>query len=257
MKIIAIVVIPVLIILGVSGWRILDNKDSEKNSVSKSVLAKTLAAKTSSKSNFDKAQYSNTSPSSIWVVVNKQRPIQPKDYKPSDLVVPSVRLRVPGNESMQLRANTTDALEEMVTAAHKDGIELMLSSGFRSYAYQESLYNGYVKSQGQAVADTQSARPGYSEHQTGLAVDLRTINGTCELQKCFGDLPEGKWLADNAYKYGFIIRYSNGSKPTVGYEYEPWHVRYIGKSAAEEYHKTNATTLEDFFNLPAAPDYKK
>lgn len=204
---------------------------------------------------FDTSQFSIDNPASIWIVVNKQRSLTPKSYVPQDLVVPDVRLRVPGNESMQLRAETARALEEMFTTASADGIELMLSSGYRSYGYQSNLYGGYVKSQGQAQADTQSARPGYSEHQTGFAADIRPINGTCDLEICFGDMPEGKWIAANGHRFGFIIRYPEGSKAIVGYEYEPWHVRYIGKEAAAEYTKTNTATLEDFFGLPPAPDY--
>lgn len=207
-------------------------------------------------SKFNKSKLSKSNPNSIWVVVNKQRPINPKTYVPSDLVVPSVGLRVPGNESMQLRAAAAKALINMFDAATKDNINLMLSSGYRSYNYQVNLYGNYVNTQGQAVADTQSARPGYSEHQTGLAVDLRPTTGQCELDKCFGELPEGKWVAENAYKYGFIIRYPEGSESIVGYEYEPWHIRYVGVDLATNYHNTNATTLEEYFDLPPAPNYK-
>lgn len=204
---------------------------------------------------FDKTAYSIDDPASKWVVVNKQRPLDPKGYVPSDLVFPDVRLRVPGNESMQLRAETAQALQDMFAASSAEGIQLMLSSGYRSYNYQVNLYGGYVKSQGQAQADSQSARPGYSEHQTGFAADIRPINGTCDLEACFGDTPEGKWIAANGHTFGFIIRYPEGSKATVGYEYEPWHLRYIGKEAAAEYTVTITPTLEDFFGLPPAPDY--
>jgi zinc D-Ala-D-Ala carboxypeptidase len=204
---------------------------------------------------FDAHQYSLTDPSSIWVLVNKRRPLTPKNYAPADLTMPSVPLRVPGNESMQLRAPTARALEQLFAAAKTDNINLMLSSGYRSYTYQVNLYNGYVKTQGQAQADNQSARPGYSEHQTGLAADVEPASRNCEVDSCFGGTPEGKWIAANAYKYGFIVRYTADKQQVTGYEPEPWHIRYIGVSLATELHKQNIKTLEEFFDTGAAPNY--
>ncbi len=109
--------------------------------------------------------------------------------------------------------------------------------------------------QGKAVADTQSARPGFSEHQTGLAADIEPASRTCEVQECFGDTPEGQWVAANAYKYGFVIRYPKDMQHVTGYIYEPWHVRYVGKKLAEQMHKEGVATLEQFFGLENAPDY--
>jgi zinc D-Ala-D-Ala carboxypeptidase len=257
MKLKVFTIITILLIVAGATWFLTVQPDSTLDSIKanrktdhdvKSVTAKVEPI-------FDKNQLSIDDPASIWVVTNKQRPLRPQNYIPADLVFPLVRLRVPGNESMQLRTEAAGALEEMFAGASNDGIELMLSSGYRSYKYQVNLYGSYVKSQGQAQADTQSARPGYSEHQTGLAADLRPINGKCELEQCFGDLPEGKWVAENAHTYGFIIRYPAQSKQVVGYEYEPWHIRYVGKDLAAEYIRTNATTLEGFFDLLPAPDY--
>jgi len=131
----------------------------------------------------------------------------------------------------------------------------MVSSAYRSYSYQVSLYGKYVRDQGQSVADTQSARPGYSEHQTGLAVDVEPYDQQCDVEQCFADLPAGKWIAANAYKYGFIIRYTKDKTHVTGYEYEPWHVRYVGVELATEMHNQHIETLEEFFGLPAAPDY--
>lgn len=201
---------------------------------------------------FSKTQYSLTDPTSIWIVVNKQQPLTPLSYAPSDLVVPKVPTRVAG---MQVRRATATALESMFAAAQKDGAAMKLSSGYRSYTYQVNLYNGYVKTQGQAVADTQSARPGYSEHQSGLAADVGPLNGNCNVQQCFANTTAGKWLAANAYKYGFIIRYGNGLDATTGYTYEPWHVRYVGIDLATEMHNKNVLTLEQYFDLGAAPGY--
>lgn len=225
---------------------------SAKQSVSSSSSS---SSGTATAAGFDKTQYSLTDPTSMWVVVNKQRPLNPKTYVPPDLVVPSLPLRVPGNETMEMRKETATALESLFAAAKSGGAPMIVSSGYRSYSFQVSLYNGYVQSQGQATADTQSARPGYSEHQTGLAVDVEPADGSCNVDQCFANTAAGKWLAANAYKFGFIIRYPQGLQSVTGYEYEPWHVRYVGTSLAAEMHKDGIQTLEQFFNLGAAPNY--
>lgn len=208
------------------------------------------------KPSFNKKQHSLTDPTSIWVIVNKKTPLNPQDYVPDDLVTPDLPLRVPGNVSMQMRQVTADALTKLFAAAAADGAPMMVSSGYRPYTYQVTLYNGYVKTQGQAVADTQSARPGYSEHQTGLAVDVEPKDQTCDVDECFADTPAGKWVAANAYKYGFVIRYPKGDDAITGYTYEPWHLRYVGVDLATEMHTEGVSTLERFFGLPDAPDYQ-
>jgi D-alanyl-D-alanine carboxypeptidase len=203
------------------------------------------------------SRYDIDSASSLTVVVNKQRPLAPKNYVPAQLVVPDVSLRLDSSAAeMHVRPETAAALEKMFTAAKLENVQLRLSSGYRSYDEQVQLYNYYVSIQGQSVADAQSARPGHSEHQTGLAADVAPVNGDCDVVVCFGDLPEGKWLAANAYKYGFIIRYPEGKMSVTGYEYEPWHIRYVGTSLAKSMHDSNITTLEEYFHLPAAPDYQ-
>jgi zinc D-Ala-D-Ala carboxypeptidase len=204
---------------------------------------------------FDKAAFSIDDPESSWVVVNKLRPLNPQKYRPTDLVVPDVLLRVPGHETMKLRREAATALEKMFSAAQDDGFELMLSSAFRSYEYQQNLYGSYVRSQGQTAADKESARPGHSEHQTGLAADIRPTNGECELEQCFGEMKEGKWVADNAAAFGYIIRYTQSNTQEAGYSYEPWHVRYVGLELAAEYTRVNATSLESFFELEPAANY--
>jgi zinc D-Ala-D-Ala carboxypeptidase len=217
--------------------------------------SKSTSAVVSTSSGFNKQQYSVTDPASIWVIVNKKHPLNPLSYAPSDLVFPNVPLRVPGNESMQVRQVTAQALEQMFAAAKSQGVVLKLSSGYRSYSYQVNLYNGYIRSDGQAQADQESARPGYSEHQTGLAVDLEPTTRSCELQICFADTPEGKWLYANAYKYGFILRYTTANQPITGYEGEPWHFRYVGSGLADQMHRDKIDSLEQFFNVSGGPVY--
>ena len=197
-----------------------------------------------------------TNPTSIWVIVNKQHPLQPISYVPPDLTVPTVTLRSPGEPNMQMRAVTATALEQMFAAAKQQGINLEVVSAYRSYSYQQTLYEGYVGSVGQAAADQESARAGYSEHQTGLSVDIGGVDDVCILSQCFGTTPEGEWLAANAYQYGFILRYPQGLENITGYEYEPWHFRYVGTALSEEMHKENIQTLEQFFGVSGGIVYK-
>lgn len=237
----------VLLLLGAGGFVVLHRSNTTaKNNGGVSQTPKTSAP------SFDKTKFSLTDPTSIWVVVNKQRPLDPKTYAPSDLQTPASMAAEAGE---QVNSQTAAALDAMDAAAKADGIHLILASGYRSYSTQVTTYNSVVNAYGQAEADTQSARPGYSEHQTGFAADLGAVNGKCRIQACFADTPEGQWLAANSWKYGFIIRYTKEKEAVTGYEDEPWHVRYIGVDLATEMHKTGVKTLEEFFNLPAAPNY--
>jgi zinc D-Ala-D-Ala carboxypeptidase len=206
---------------------------------------------------FDKNKYSTTDKASLWVIVNKQHPLNPKTYVPDNLVVPNIPMRsnITSTEKY-VRSDMGAALEAMVTAAANAGIHLNLQSGYRSYNFQITLYNGYVTQQGQATADRQSARPGYSEHQTGLAADLGgTSQPSCNVADCFSATVEGKWLAANAYKYGFIIRYTADKESITGYEHEPWHIRYIGTELSTELHTQGIETLEEFFGVTGGTAY--
>ena len=203
---------------------------------------------------FNKGQYPTDDASSLWAVVNKGRSL-PSDYVPADLTVPDVPLRLGSAASeMHLRADSAKSLESMFSEAGKQNIRLKLESGYRSYNEQVSVYNGYVASSGAAQADTFSARPGHSEHQTGLAADIEPIDRTCEVEQCFENTPEGRWLAENSYKYGFIIRYQKDTQSLTGYEYEPWHVRYVGAALAGQIHQAGVT-LEQYFGLPNFTSY--
>ena len=207
-----------------------------------------------SQESINKKQYSVNDPASLWAVVNKGR-VLPSDYIPANLTSPNTDLSdSSAADNMHLQASASAALEKLVTAAKTEGLKLMLGSGYRSYATQSSFYSGYVSSRGQAFADSTSARAGHSEHQTGLAADVGATSGVCQLEKCFGDTPEGQWLAANAYKYGFIVRYPKDKQSLTGYDYEPWHLRYVGAELAAEINKSGQT-LEQFFDLPAYSDY--
>jgi zinc D-Ala-D-Ala carboxypeptidase len=194
---------------------------------------------------FDKTQFSTTDPSSDWVLVNKQNPLNPVNYKP-----PLAALGLPGVGGY-MRPEAASALQQMF-ADYKaqSGSQLTVVSPYRSYGTQVSTYNGWVTRLGQAQADRQSARPGFSEHQTGLAVDIDTA-----VSEAFGQTPAGIWLAQNSWKYGFVVRYQQGQESITGYEYEPWHFRYVGVPLATELQKDGFPSLETFFGYPAAPNY--
>lgn len=142
-----------------------------------------------------------------------------------------------------LTSEFNNAFSKMKSAAKEDGVDIRVISGFRSYSYQKALYDGYVKSYGKASTDTFSARPGNSEHQTGLAADINTIDDN------FGNTKAGKWLSENASKYGFILRYPKGKQNITGYKYEPWHFRYIGERAQELYKDGVWITLEEYLGI--------
>lgn len=174
-----------------------------------------------------------TQPDALWVVVNKQRPI-PTDYVPKDLVLPSVLTRADKTQEEQsVRKVIAAQVKELFDAAEAEGLPLLMASGYRSAALQKSYFDSYVRTYGLEYAQAYSALPGTSEHQTGLAIDISTSDRRCYLEdRCFINLPEGKWLAENAHKYGFILRYPEGKEAITGYNFESWHYRYVGKELA-------------------------
>lgn len=196
----------------------------------------------------DLARYTIDVQGSIYYVVNKQRPL-PLTYVPSNLVKVSVEL-VPGDnpEEQQLRSEAATAVQYMFSEAKKAGIDLVMASGYRSASLQKVYYDNYVARDGQEAADKYSARPGTSEHQTGLALDITTPARKCYLEICFADTPEGKWLKQNAYKYGFHLRYQKGKENVTGYQFEPWHFRYVDNDLAKRLFDSNQT-MEEFFSL--------
>jgi D-alanyl-D-alanine carboxypeptidase len=217
-------------------------------------VAPAIAATPTPDDGFDRTARSLTDPASTWVIVNKLHPLKPKSFAPADLVT----VPVPHANPVKLRKPAASALVRMFRAYTKaTGKKMQSQSAYRSYSAQVSTYNGWVSRLGKKAADLTSARPGFSEHQTGLAIDISAVGGTCSLRSCFAATSQGTWLAKNAWKYGFILRYPKGETDVTGYEFEPWHYRYIGVTLAADYHSSGATTLEQYFGLPAAPDYLK
>lgn len=213
----------------------------------------TTASKTSAKTaKVGRRALDTTSASSIHVLVNKKNKLSPVRYAPKTVTLSS---RGVGGYGQSMRPVAADAMATMVKAAKKDGITLQVRSGYRSYATQDSLFNRYVRQSGRAAAETYSARPGYSEHQTGLAADVYSPGYGCELGRCFGDSKAGKWVAKNSWKYGYIVRYPSGKTSITGYIYEPWHVRYVGKDVAKDMHDGGYSTYEEYLGKKAAPNY--
>lgn len=244
--IIALVVVLILV------WLLENTVGAPSHEIDKNQNTKSNQQKSDNES---RPNFSLTKPTSIWVVVNKRNPINPKDFKPQ-LVVPDVTLKGSSKaENMHVSKQMAQHLEELFAAAAQAGYPLMLSSGFRSYQYQTQVYSRQVDAYGQQQADRVSARPGYSEHQTGLAADIASANGQCDLLQCFGSLPSGEWVATNAHLYGFVIRYPKGKENITGYTWEPWHLRYVGDYAAQQMHEAEILTLEKYFNTGPAPTY--
>ncbi|MGE6752394.1 M15 family metallopeptidase [Rossellomorea sp. NPDC071047] len=186
-------------------------------------------------------------PSNLLALVNKEYALD--EYKPSDLVRPEVPF-VFGNQELEkayLRKEAAVQLEEMFADAKSQGILLTAISGYRSYEYQKMLLEREIAQFGEEKAVMAVAPPGQSEHQSGLAMDISSQSNNFQVNIEFADTKEGKWLAENAYKFGFILRYPEDKVSVTKYQYEPWHFRYVGKDAAKVIHE-NDWSLEEYFN---------
>ena len=181
----------------------------------------------------------------ILMIVNKEYGLS-EEYKPNDLTkVEHCDFSVGSDECHQLKKEPAEAIEEMFAAAREDGYEIIMRTGYRSYGYQAALYESYKEQDGEKAADKYSARPGSSEHQSGLCCDVG-IEG--KDLNAFEGTDEAKWIADNSWKYGFVVRYPQDKEDITGYMYEAWHIRYVGKEAAKYMHEKNLT-LEEYLEL--------
>lgn len=197
-------------------------------------------------------------PKSITVFVNKEHSL-PMEYVPEDLVIPDINFDLLGfDERKMMRSEAADALEELFTAAEKDGYTLYGVSGYRSFSRQKKIFTENIVKRGKTHTLKYSAAPGTSEHQTGLAMDVSSKSMNMKLIDAFATYPEGKWLAQNAHYYGYIIRYPENRLEVTGYAYEPWHIRYVGKDLAK-YLFENNLTLDEYYNYVQSPnfDYEK
>ena len=177
------------------------------------------------------------------ILVNKKYGLN-KDYEPGNLV--DAKPAVKGaNAYQQLQKPVAEAFRKLSGDARKHGHIIKVTSGYRPYEYQEKIFKKYVDKDGRYGAEQYSAEPGHSEHQTGLCADVSSPSVNYHLVQAYGTVEEGQWLAKNAHKYGFIIRFPKGKEKITGYEYEPWHIRYVGKAAAAEIYKKKLT-LEEY-----------
>jgi len=192
--------------------------------------------------NLDKEFYSDSilveSPNDITAIINKYNHVN-KDFVPKDLVT-----LFDTKIGAKMVKPAAEAYEKLVKAAKEDSITLESTTAYRSYSFQNTLYTNYVAKDGVKLADTYSARPGTSEHQLGLAVDLNDpyVEGSRLDDKDY------KWLLDNSYKYGFIVRYTKEGVPITGYMEEPWHIRYLGIDLATKVHESGLT-YEEYYDL--------
>jgi D-alanyl-D-alanine carboxypeptidase len=192
---------------------------------------------------------------SEWVVVNKLRPLSPLDFEPQVRKINSSE-SLDNSRGLELRDVAATALEAMAQEMLFQGAgQMFVNSAYRSYDYQLELFVDKVEQYGEAEALVRSAKAGHSEHQTGLAVDVSVPAQGCAIMQCFGDTEAGKWIAENSWKFGYIVRYERDTTSITGYTYEPWHLRYVGMEIAKMYAANGIHTLEDFWGFPAAENY--
>ena len=173
-----------------------------------------------------------------YILVNKKNKLN-SDFIPNNLV----EVKFCSLDNFYLEEETANSYEQMCLDSINDGLNISIRSAYRSYDEQKELYNTYLKLYGKSYVDKYVACPGHSEHQTGLAIDLESLE--CDI---FGNSKEYLWVKENAYKYGFIIRYQEGKEKITGYGAEEWHIRYVGKKAAEYIYKNNIT-FEEYYDL--------
>ena len=173
-----------------------------------------------------------------YILVNKKNKLN-GDFIPNNLV----EVKFCSLDNFYLEEETANSYEQMCLDSINDGLNISIRSAYRSYDEQKELYNTYLKLYGKSYVDKYVACPGHSEHQTGLAIDLESLE--CDI---FGNSKEYLWVKENAYKYGFIIRYQEGKEKITGYGAEEWHIRYVGKNAAEYIYKNNIT-FEEYYDL--------
>lgn len=178
----------------------------------------------------------------LMVLVNKYHGVI-RDYKPKDMV--TVEMSMAAWDDIQIKKEAYDAFTKMFNDAASQGYSFCICSGYRSYEYQQELFENALATQSEAEAHMFSAYPGRSEHHTGLAIDITSESMDWALSQDFADYPEGRWLDEHCQDYGFILRYPEGKEDITGYQYEPWHFRYVGMEAAKEI-MSRGITFEEY-----------
>lgn len=257
-SLLAVIIFLIFYILKVGGINLINKLDNNKdikvsnnnvhtknNSDEETTTTATTTTSTTTKKTTTKASANNSSTEGLKIIdgiliVNKSYPL-PKGYVPKNTYNDATGKRYCSD---CIDKDAYSEYKQMKADATALGLNIWIQSGYRSYELQETLYNNYVNRDGKLAADTYSARPGYSEHQTGLAFDLNSISDDFQYTN------EGKWVSENAWKYGFILRYPKSKESITGYKYESWHLRYVGKDLASKlYNNGDWITLEEHFNL--------
>lgn len=184
---------------------------------------------------------------SVTKIVSPARKIDPS-YVPADLIEPDVPNIQDDHLQNLLRKDAAKALEVMFAAASDAGYELFLISGYRSYEFQQKLLEYWIDLKGEEYALELDTMPGGSEHQLGLAANIGTTDGKCELNVCFADTGAYLWLKENSWKFGYIERYPAGKQEVTGITFSPWNFRFVGTDAAERIHKSGKT-MEEYYGL--------
>lgn len=192
-------------------------------------------------------------PSHVWFVVNKTTPMEPIDFAPSDWAAPA---GVPVGNLAAVRTDIAPTVTAMSEASVAAGTgQIGMQNGYRGYSVQQRIHDDRVASLGKEAGERLAARPGYSEHQSGIAMDVFGCTPGCSSSEQFGTTTTYAWVVEHSWEFGWIIRYEDGQTPVTGYDPEAWHLRYIGPELAAAYHAGGFRTLEEFFGLPAAPGY--
>lgn len=195
----------------------------------------------------DLTAHPTTDPESLWVVVNKLHPLDPLPFEPADLVA---------FRGARVRAVVVPDLQAMFDDARVDGVALGVRTAYRSYGQQAAIRADVENRRGFAHAEKYSARPGYSEHQTGLSLDLSSSSRpSCDLSACFADTAEGQWAAAHAGEYGFLVRYTAANAAVTGFSPEGWHLRYVGRELSAWMAASGVGSLEEALGVAGGPDY--
>lgn len=212
-----------------------DNKDTQESSVQKEETEMDPEKA---------AQLKEDEAKGLFFLVNKENHVD-KEYVPEDLEPIKYYASDRNKYTRFMRAEAAEHFHELVEAAAAENIDIVMTTAYRSYEFQEILWNNYVAQKGEEEANKTSARPGESEHQTGLAVDLSTSEIDYRNSADFADTAAGRWVAENAHKFGFILRFPEGKSDITGYSYEAWHLRYVGETAAADIYE-QGLTLEEY-----------
>lgn len=211
-----------------------------------------LKEETVSKTSITSTPLIVTDPTHTAVLINRDYPL-PADYVPTDMVMLSIPFdSTTYSEKKYLKREAAEALEKMFAKASEKGLSLIGVSGYRSYERQQAIYNHNLRSDGETLTNLYSAIPGCSEHQSGFAIDVSCKGIYCRLEEEFATTAEGIWVAKNAHKFGYILRYPEDKSEITGYAYEPWHIRYVGKKLAKHLYKNNLTLEEYYGYVPSS-----